>query len=207
MSPKACAIRSVSQFRPLCRSSDSDSASRRLSPPPFPAAPPLSSAPTAYSTFGSCIKLSARLNRCNCKSSFLLRTHGKGEAPGREEGRRICSHGHLTVGALLCSVRCVCVCVCEYQAQLEHSSALDAAGALSGTFLLRTSFHSIPFRSIPFLSRQSLIFVCSQTDCLECVCVCLHLLLHVLLLLLLRLPDCRGNTHIYARLSLGASKS
>lgn len=171
MSPKACAIRSVSQFRPLCRSSDSASR-RQLSPPPFLPAPPLSSAPTAYSTFGSCIKLSARLNRCNCKSSFLLRTHGKGEAPGREEGRRICSHGHLTVGAVLCSVRCVCVCV--YQAQLEHSSALDAAGALSGTFLLRTSFHSIPFRFVPFHSSRanpSYLSVPRQTALSVCACV------------------------------------
>lgn len=203
MSPKACAIRSVSQFRPLCRSSDSDSASRRLSPAPFLPAPPLSSAPTAYSTFGSCIKLSARLNRCNCKSSFLLRTHGKGEAPGREGGRRICSHGHLTVGALLCSVPCVCVCV--YQAQLDTRRSRGIVWHLPPPHFI--PFHSIPFRSIPFLSRQSLIFVCSQTDCLECVCVCLHLLLHLFLLLLLQLPDCRGNTHIYARLSLGASKS
>lgn len=140
-----------------------------VSPALPPCSPPLSSAPTAYSTFGSCIKLSARLNRCNCKSSFLLRTHGKGEAPGREEGRRICSHGHLTVGALLCSV-----CVCVYQAQLEHSSALDAAGALSGTFLLRTSFHSIPFRFVPFHSSRanpSYLSVPRQTALSVCACV------------------------------------
>lgn len=74
---------------------------------------------------------------------------------------------------VLCCALCA-VCVCVYQAQLEHSSALDAAGALSGTFLLRTSFHSIPFRFVPFHSSRanpSYLSVPRQTALSVCACV------------------------------------